>query len=77
MFQKSRQGICNYGQTGDKLRHRRTIHSEQIRDPSTRLIPLSEHSDKCGNQKLKFELFPFYKLNTNTISARLAKVFYN
>jgi hypothetical protein len=31
------------GQTGDKLRNRRTIHAQQIRDPSTRKIPLSKH----------------------------------
>ena len=67
---------CNeyyIGQTGDKLRTRRTIHSQQIRDPSTRQIPLSEHLDKCGNQHLKYEMFPFYKLKTNIISARLSK----
>ena len=45
----------------DELRHRRTIHSQQIRDPSTKQIHLSEHFDKCGMKNLKFELFPFYK----------------
>ena len=42
---------CNeyyIGQTGNKLHTRRTIHSQQIPDPSTRQIPLSEHLDKCS-----------------------------
>ena len=29
------------GKTGDKLRTRRNIHAQQIKDPSTRHIPLS------------------------------------
>ena len=39
--------ICNgckefyIGQTGDKLRNRKTVHEQQIRDPSTRQICLS------------------------------------
>ena len=35
------------GQTGDKLRSRRTVHAQQIRDPSTRQLPLSEQIDIC------------------------------
>ena len=31
------------GQTGGKLRTRRTVHAQQIRDPSTRMIPLRAH----------------------------------
>ena len=37
--------ICNgcveyyIGQTGDKLRNRKTVHEQQIRDPSTRQMP--------------------------------------
>ena len=41
---------CNeyyIGQTGDKLRSRRTVHAQQIRDPSIRQLPLSEHIDIC------------------------------
>ena len=31
------------GQTGDKLRSRRTVHAQQIRDHSLRQLPLSGH----------------------------------
>ena len=61
------------GQTGDKLRTRRTIHAQQIRDPSTRQIPLSEHIDNCSQNNPKFQMFPFFKMRTESISARLAK----
>ena len=61
------------GQTGDKLRTRRTIHAQQIRDPSTRQIPLSEHIDNCSQNNPKFQIFPFFKIRTESISARLAK----
>ena len=63
----------NIGQTGDKLRTRRTIHAQQIRDPSMRQIPLSEHLDKCSTNNTKFRIFPFFKMRTESISARLAK----
>ena len=34
----------NYiGQTGNDLRKRMTVHRQQIKDPSTRKIPLSAH----------------------------------
>ena len=67
---------CNefyIGQTGDKLRTRRTIHAQQIRDPTTRQIPLSAHLDTCSNNEPKFLMFPFYKVRTEKASFRLAK----
>jgi hypothetical protein len=67
---------CNQiyiGQTGDMLRHRRTVHEQQMRDPSTRQMPLSKHLDECSKSEPKFKIFPFYKLFTNSVSARLAK----
>ena len=45
------------GQTGDKLRNRRTVHAQQIRDPSTRQLPLSEHIDICCRTDPKFTVF--------------------
>lgn len=69
--------VCNgcrqfyIGQTGDKLRNRRTVHDQQIRDPSTRQIPLSTHIDQCCSTFPKFSIFPFYKFNTDDVSARL------
>ena len=56
---------CNeyyIGQTGGKLRERRTIHAQQIRDPSTRKIPLSAHLDTCSKSNPKFIMFPIVKI---------------
>jgi hypothetical protein len=67
---------CNefyIGQTGDKLRTRRTIHAQQIRDPSTRMIPLSKHLDQCSDANPKFQMFPFFKLKSNNTVERLIK----
>ena len=61
------------GQTGDKLRSRRTVHAQQIRDPSTRQLPLSGHIDICCRTDPKFTMFPFFKMHSESISARLAK----
>ena len=61
------------GQTSGKLRDRRTVHAQQIRDPSTRQIPLSAHLDTCSKATPKFTMFLFFKLKTETTSARLAK----
>ena len=71
--------ICNgckefyIGQTGDKLRNRKTVHEQQIRDPSTRQMPVSKHIDNCCKTQPKFSIFPFYKFQTDDVSARLAK----
>ena len=57
--------ICNgckefyIGQTGDKLRNRKTVHEQQIRDPSTRQMPVSKHIDNCCKTQPKFSIFPF------------------
>ena len=61
------------GQTGNKLRSRRTMHAQQIRDPSTGQVPLSEHIDICCRSDPKFTMFPFFKMHSKSISARLAK----
>ena len=61
------------GQTGDKLRTRRTIHAQQVRDPTTRKIPLSQHLDLCSKDELRFKIFPFCKVNSENISVMLAK----
>ena len=71
--------VCNgcrdfyIGQTGDKLRNRRTVHDQQIRDPLTRQMPMSGHLDKCSKSNPKFGIFPFYKFHNDCLSARLSK----
>ena len=65
---------CNeyyIGQTGDKLRSRRTVHAQQIRDPSTRQLPLSEHIDICCQTNPKFTMFPFFRREPSKLSIDL------
>jgi len=64
------------GQTGGKLRTRRTIHAQQIKDPSVRQLWVSHHIDNCCKKEPKFQIFPFFKINNNSVSARLAKETY-
>ena len=74
--------VCNgcnefyIGQTGDKLRNRKTVHLQQVRDPSTRQLPVSEHLDKCTKNEPKFSIFPFYIFHNSDASARLLKESY-
>lgn len=55
------------GETGDFLRRRVTVHKQQIRDVSTRMLFVSEHIDICaGNRKTNFKIFPFYKIHRDS-----------
>ena len=71
--------ICNgcrefyIGQTGDKLRNRKTVHIQQVRDPLTRQMPLSAHLDTCCKTCPKFSIFPFFKMQNDNVSSRLSK----
>ena len=59
------------GQTGDKLRNRVTVHRQQIKDPSTRQLPVSAHH--CFGTGPNFSIFPFYKFFSDDVSARLIR----
>lgn len=62
------------GETGNFLRRRVTVHNQQIRDPKTRILQVSEHIDKCANMlNPKFLIFPFYKMYTDSPTLRRAK----
>lgn len=63
---------CYIGQTGNSLRQRFTVHRQQIRDPNTRMIDLSEHLEICANST-NYSIFPFYKVAKPIKSLRLAK----
>ena len=58
--------ICNgckeyyIGQTGDTLRNRKTVLEQQIRDPSTRQMPVSKHIDNCCNSKKIIHVLMLY-----------------
>ena len=56
-----------------QLRNRRTVHDQQIRDPSTRQLPLSSLLEQCSLINPKFSIFPFHKFHNNEVSARLSK----
>lgn len=62
------------GETGNFQRKRVTVHNQQIRDPRTRMLKVSEHIDTCaGNLNPKYFIFPFYKLYTESATFRRAK----
>lgn len=52
------------GQTRNSVSERMRVHRQQIRDPSVRQIPLSEHLEICGGGR--FFVFPFYKMQCSS-----------
>ena len=69
---------CNENYIGEtvNLRHRTTVHNQQTRDPSTRMIPLSAHIDNCSDKDPKYYIFPFYKVKTMDAAVRKMKESY-
>ncbi|MCG7879609.1 MAG: GIY-YIG nuclease family protein [Candidatus Thiodiazotropha endolucinida] len=62
------------GETGNLLRQRVTIHNQQIRDPKTRMIKVSEHIANCAHDlNPKYNIFPFYKMYSESTTLRRAK----
>ena len=62
------------GDTGNFLRRQVTIHNQQIRDPSTRMLRDSGHIDECACQlNTKYNIFPFYKMYLESTVLRRAK----
>ena len=62
------------GLTGDKLCTRMTVHRQQIRDPSTRQLPVSDHLETCNRNpsKLQFMVAPILKINSDDKAKRIA-----
>ena len=51
------------GEIGNVLRKRITVHNQQIRDPRTRMLKVSEHIDNCSSTlNPKYYVFLFYKM---------------
>ena len=69
---------CNENYIGEtvNLRHRTTVDNQQIRVPSTRMIPLSAHIDNCSDKDPKYYIFPFYKVKTMDAAVRKMKESY-
>ena len=63
------------GETSN-LRNRVTVHNQQIRDPNTRKIQLSQHLDECSYTGQKYQIFPFFKLQNDSIIQRKQKETY-
>ena len=62
------------GETGETLRHRLTVHRQQIRDASTRMLYVSGHIANCAkNQSIKFQILPLYKMQNNNMTSRKMK----
>ena len=59
------------GETGNELRTRMNIHRQQIRQAHLTQLLVSKHIFECGNSN--FNVFPFYKLNTNNAIERQVK----
>ena len=56
------------GEIGNVLRKRVTIHSQQIRDPRTRMLQVSGHFDECASHlNPKYYIFPSYKMYLETV----------
>ena len=51
------------GQTGDTLRHRMTVHRQQILNPHYSFLKVSNHIAQCGHNN--FVVAPFYQLPPN------------
>ena len=66
------------GETGETLRHRLTVHRQQIRDASTRMLYVSGHKANCAkNQSIKFQILPLYKMqNDNTTSRKMKENYF-
>ena len=65
------------GETGNFLRRRVTVHNQQIRDPNTRILFVSEHLNVCAQQmNPKYHIFTFYKMYSDSTSLRRAKEHY-
>lgn len=70
--------ICNgckeeyIGETND-LRKRMTVHRQHIRDPRVRILKVSEHIDSCCRKEPKFNVFPIFKMNSDSVAERRLK----
>ena len=60
------------GETNN-LRKRATLHNQHIRHENLRMIPVSGHIATCSDKDPKYFMFPFYKMNCDSILARKEK----
>ena len=60
------------GETNN-LRNRTTLHNQHIRHENLRMIPVSGHIATCSDKDPKYFMFPFFKMNSDSIIARKEK----
>ena len=60
------------------LRRRVTVHNQQIRDPNTKILFVSEHLNVCAQQmnESKISYFTAYRMYSDSTSLRRAKEHY-
>jgi len=61
------------GETGDILRNRIRVHRQHVRNESVRMLQVSAHFDKCAKCEPYFRVFPFYKLQNDSVFFRREK----
>ena len=68
------RGCSKYyiGETNN-LRKRVTLHNQHIRHENLRMIPVSGHIATCSNADPKYFIFPFFKMNTDSVIERKEK----
>lgn len=67
-------GDEHIGETGNLLRQRVMYHNQQIRDPRTRMLKVTEPIANCANTVIpKYKIFPFYKMYSDSTKLRRAK----
>ena len=69
-------GEIYIGSTSNELRRRMTTHRQQIRQPETRQLWVSDHMDKCTKENPKFWVCPFYQMKNNSDIERERKEFF-
>ena len=65
------------GESGDTLRHRTTLHRNQISIPQYRNLKVSKHIAECAkNKTIMFTICPFFKLHNQDETYRKEKESY-
>ena len=52
---------------------RTTLHNQHIRHENLLMIPVSDYIATCSDKDPKYFMFPFYKMNCDSILARKEK----
>ena len=78
-------GLCKHIKEGstfnfkdtNNLRKRIAPNNQHLRHENLRMIPMRGHIATCSDKNPKYFMFPFYKMNCDSIIARKEKYFIN